>query len=83
MVGAEFEIRDVEVVDNIDLRMVTTPRGVSVAAFEDEEVRIWGPGGADEKRVADSTALTDQVLFGMEDRVCYWEGGNVFRLSMS
>lgn len=82
LLGLEFEVRDIEPADDSDLRMVTTPRGVSVAVFDDAEVRIWGPGGAGEKTVADASALTGQVFFGLEDRVCYWEDRKIFRLSM-
>jgi hypothetical protein len=81
--GGEYELAQEAVVDDADLDVAVTARGIAVALFEDGEVSVWNTAGSGEKRIADTAATRELRLFALPDGIFYHAGRDVFRLSLS
>ncbi|MBF0528399.1 MAG: serine/threonine protein kinase [Deltaproteobacteria bacterium] len=79
----EYEVIDSVVVDDAELDIAITPKGIAVAIFDDGEVSVWNILGTGEKIVPDPAVTRDMRLFALTDGVFYYTGRDVFRLSLS
>lgn len=81
--AVEYERVEEVVVDDAELDVAVTGRGIAVAIFEDGEVTVWNTAGDKERRITDPAASRELRLFALPDGVFYHTGRDIFRLKLS
>jgi predicted Ser/Thr protein kinase len=81
--GKKMVITSSEAVDTADINMVVTPKGIAVAAFDDDSLEVFSTKAYATRKIPFSGLPGDVRLFGLGDMVCYADGVRVYQLSLS
>lgn len=81
--GKEFELVHSEVVDESELNLAVSAKGIAVGIFEDGVVSVQNTLGAGSKVVPDGSVKKDMNLFSLPDGIHYYRDSDIYRVSLS
>lgn len=81
--GKDFDVVQSEVVDEFELNIAVSPKGIAVAILEDGVVTVQNTLGAGGKQVPDGSVSKDMHLFSTPDGIFYYVGSDLFKLSLT
>jgi hypothetical protein len=81
--GREFELVQAEVVDEAELNIAVSPKGIAVGVLEDGVVTVQNTLGAGGKTVPDASVSKEMHLFALSDGIFYYQDQDVFRMSLT
>jgi hypothetical protein len=79
----EFELVHSEVVDEAELNLAVSAKGIAVGIFEDGTVSVQNTLGAGGKLVPDGSVNKEMSLFNLPDGIHYYRDADVYRMSLS
>lgn len=82
-VGQEFEVAEAAVIDEPNLNVAVTERGIALEIADDGELMVWNTQGASVRRIADPALTTGHRLLTLAGGVLYLAGQDVFRLTLT
>jgi hypothetical protein len=71
-----------ESVDTPELVLAILPKGVAATVVDDGELKIIVPTNGVERKVADRSIVTDELLYAWENTVVLIRAGNVWRVKV-
>lgn len=81
--GKEFELAHSEVVDEAELNLAISSKGIAVGIFEDGLVSVQNTLGAGGKVVPDGSVTKEMSLFSLPDGIHYYRDSDVYRISLT
>jgi hypothetical protein len=81
--GKEFELLQATVVDDPELNLAVTSKGIAVGFLEDGVVTVLNTTGSAGKEVQDPGVTKEMHLFALPDGVYYYLDRDVFKVSLS
>lgn len=81
--GAAFELVRATVVDDAELNLAVTAKGVAVGILEDALVTVINTAGSGEKEVSDPSVTKEMRLFALPEGVHYFLGQDIYKLSLT
>jgi hypothetical protein len=81
--GREFTLVEAAVVDEAELNLAVSPRGIAVGIMDDGVISVQNTQGTGIKQVPDGAATREMHLFALPDGIYYYQGADVFKLSLS
>jgi hypothetical protein len=81
--GKDFEMVNSEVVDESELNLAISPKGIAVGFMEDSVVTVQNTAGAGGKQVPDASVNKEMHLFALPDGIFYYTDKDVFKISLS
>lgn len=82
-VGQEFALAEATVVDDPNLNVAVTERGIALEIADDGELVVWNTQGATVRRIADAALTRELGLLALPGGVFYLAGQDVFRLTLT
>jgi hypothetical protein len=83
LVGQEFEVAEASVIDEPNLNIAVTERGIALEIADDGELTVWNTQGASARRVSDQAMTRELRLLALPGGVFYLAGKDVFRLTLT
>jgi hypothetical protein len=81
--GKDFDLLNAEVVDESELNIAISPKGIAVGFMEDGIVTVLNTLGAGGKQVPDAGVNKEMHLFSLPDGIYYSADQDVFKISLS
>lgn len=81
--GREFTLLDAQIVDEAELNLAVSPRGIAVGVWEDGVLSVQNTQGTGSRQVTDGAISREMHLFALADGVYYHKGADVFKLTLS
>lgn len=81
--GKEFELVHSEVVDESELNLAVSAKGIAVGVFEDGSVSVQNTLGSRGKVVSDSSVTKEMSLFSLPEGIHYYRDSDIYRISLS
>jgi hypothetical protein len=80
--GSRMLIADSAPIDTPDINMTVLPKGIAIAAFEDDCLEVFSTKVYATRKITGSGLANDVRLFTLGDMVCYMDGARLFHLSL-
>lgn len=81
--GREAELLDARVVDEAEMNLAVSARGIAVGLWEDGKLTVQNTEGSSIREVADAALSREMHLFALPDGIYYTKGADVFKLTLS
>ncbi|MDO8415235.1 MAG: hypothetical protein Q7S87_03365 [Agitococcus sp.] len=81
--GREFEQVAAVVVEDPDLNVTISMKGIAVSIEEDSMLSVLNTGGTTSKTIHDPSVMKDMTLFSLPDGIFYYVNQDIFKLSLS
>jgi hypothetical protein len=79
----EAELLEAKVVDEAEMNLDVSARGIAVAIWDDGMLTVQNTQGAGARQVADGALSRTMHLFALPDGIYYYQGADVFKLTLS
>lgn len=81
--GKDFEMVNSEVVDESEMDIAVSSKGIAVGISEDGVVTVLNTSGTAGKQVKDPSVNKEMRLFALPDGIFYYQDNDVFKISLS
>lgn len=81
--GNEFEKIDTRLIDDNEINIAVSTKGIAVRIEEDCSIEVQNTIGSGIRVVADTSISKEMQLFSMPDGIFYWAGSEIYKLQLS